>query len=134
LKSDVLRQVGTGVQGARALAIIACLEGVLEDPVRAARGSLEAASGAVAGIVYSVAEEEIDFSNDTSDINTLEVSNASAIVGRRLEVWELVLGDLPFADGVIVVCVASGEHVDVAVGVVTLVANAEALEGGAEDG
>jgi len=135
LKSDVQGQVGAGVQGARTLAIISCLEGVLEDPVGAGCRGLETALCAVAGIVDSVAEEEIDFGDNTSDIDAGEVSDASTIVGRCLEVGELVLGDLPLADGVIVVLVARWENVDVGVGVVVvLIAYAKALEGGTKDG
>lgn len=106
MKSHIRWQVGARVQSARALAIIALLKSVLEHPISAGLGSLKAASCAVAGIVDAVAEEEIDFGDNTSDIDTREVSDTSTIVGRSLEVWELVLGDLPFADGVIVILVA----------------------------
>jgi len=132
-KSDVQRQVGAGVQGARTLSIISLLECMLKNPVGAGCGSLEAASGAVAGTVYPIAEEEVDFSHNTSDVDTWEVTDAAALVGWCLKVWELVSGDLPFANGVIVVSVAYGEHVDIAIRVIALVAHAKALECGAED-
>jgi len=106
LKSDIRGQVGAGVESAGSLAIIPLLESVLEYPVGAGLGSLEAASCAVAGIVDAVAEEEIDFGDNTSDIDAREVSDTSTLVGRSLEVWELVLGDLPFADGVVVILVS----------------------------
>jgi len=106
LKSDIRWQVGAGVESARSLAIIPLLESVLEHPVGTGLGSLEAASCAVAGIVDAVAEEEIDFGDNTSDIDAREVTDTSTLVGRSLEVWELVLSDPPFADGVIVILVA----------------------------
>jgi len=106
LKSNIRWQVGAGVESARSLAIIPLLESVLEHPVSAGLGSLEAASCAVAGIVDAVAKEEVDFGDNTGDIDAREVSDTSTVVGRSLEVWELVLGDLPSADGVVVILVA----------------------------
>lgn len=46
----------------------------------------------------------------------------------------MVFGDLSLADGVVVICITAGEDVDISVGVVVLIANAETLEGGTEDG
>jgi len=80
LQSDVQGEVGRGVQSARALVIISSLECVLEHPVGAARRCLQATCGAVAGVVDPVAEEEVDFGHNTSDINAREVSNAAAVL------------------------------------------------------
>lgn len=105
LKSDIRWQIRAGIQGARSLSIISLLESVLEHPVGAALGSLEAACCAVARTVYSIAEEEIDFGDDTSDIDAGEVSDTATLVRGGLKVWELVLCDLPAADGVVIVFV-----------------------------
>ena len=106
LKSDIRWQVGAGVESTRSLAIIPLLKSVLKYPVGTGLGSLETAGCAVTGIVDAVAEEEIDFGDNTSDIDAREVTDTPTLVGRSLEVWELVLCDLPCTDGVIVILVA----------------------------
>jgi len=84
--------------------------------------------------VDAVLEEQVDLSHDARDVNAAEVAHASAFVGGGLEAGELVLGDLPSADGVLFVCVISWKHVDVRVVVVILVADAEARESCTKDG
>jgi len=105
---------------------------VLEHPIRAAGGRFEAARCAVAGTMYAVAEKKIDLGDDARHVDTGEVADTSAVIGG-LEVREVVLGDLPFADGVVGVAVAGGEDVDVVVGIVVLITDSEAFEGGAEN-
>lgn len=108
LQRDVGRQVWAGVQGAGSLSIIEPSgKGVLEHPVCAGLGRFEAARCAVACIVYAVLEEQVDLCHNAGDVDAAEVAHASAFVGWGLEAGELVLGDLPFADRVLVVCVVS---------------------------
>jgi hypothetical protein len=135
LKRDVGRQVGAGVQRARSLPIIEARgEGMLEDPVGAGLGCVETLGCAVAGVVDAILEEEIDLRHDARDVDSAEIADAAAVVGGCLELWELMLGDLAAADGVVVVGVVAGEHVDIGVVIVVLIADAETFEGGAEDG
>lgn len=68
-------------------------------------------------------------SHDTGDVDTWEVANAAAIVGRGLELGEYALGDLALADGVVVIPVAAMEDVDVLVGVIAIIAGADSSEG-----
>lgn len=107
---------------------------MLEYPVGAAFWGLEAAGCAVAGIVDTVPEEEIDLGHNAGDVDAGEVANTSAIIGGGLEARELMLGDLSSADGIVVVGITAGEHVDISVAVIVLIADAEALESGTENG
>jgi len=56
---------------------------------------------------------QVDHGNDTGDVDALEVSNTSSIVGWSLELRELSLGDLALADGIVIVLVGVGEDVDI---------------------
>lgn len=105
VESDTLRKVGAGVESARALVVIDCRtsEGVFEDPVGASFGPVETLSCAVAGRVDAIFVIQVDHGHDTGDIDALEVSNTSSIVGWGLELRELPLGDLALADGVVIV-------------------------------
>ncbi len=102
-KSDVHRQVRAGIESARSLSTITGHEGVLENPVGAGFWCLEAASCAIAGALDAVTEEEVDLGHDTSDVDATVVADAAAIVGGCLESGEFALGDVSFADGVLVV-------------------------------
>jgi len=134
LQRNINGQIRARIQSATPLAIVTLHEGMLEHPIRTTRRSVEAASGAVAGGMDPVASEEVYLCYDAGDVDAWEVTHAAAIIRGGLELRELVLGDLSAADGVVVVGVASWEDVDVGVGVVVLVTDAEAAEGAAEDG
>jgi len=134
-QGNTLGKVGAGVQGARSLPIIQAIsESMLEYPVGAALWAVETLSCAVAGGVDAVFEVQVDHGDDAGDVDAFEVAHAAAVVGGRLELGELGLGDLSLADGPVVVFVCAGEDVDVAVGVVAIVAAAEAGQGSCEDG
>jgi len=134
-KGDVLRKVGAGVQGAGSLPIIKLgLESMLEYPVGAALWAVETLSCAVAGRFDAVFEVQVDHGDDAGDVDAFEVAHAAAIVGGGLELGEFVLGDFSLADCPVVIFVLGGEDVDVAVGVVAIVAAAEAGQGSSEDG
>jgi len=134
-QGNTLGKVGAGVQGARSLPIIQAIsESMLEYPVGAALWAVETLSCAVAGGVDAVFEVQVDHGDDAGDVDTFEVAHAAAVVGGCLELGELGLGDFPLADGPVVVLLLVGEDVDVAVGVVAIVAAAEAGQGSSEDG
>lgn len=135
LKCDVRRQVRARVKGAGSLSIIeASGESVLEHPVGAGFWCIEALSCAIAGVVDAVLEEKIDLGHDAGDVDAAEVANASTVIGRCLETGELMLGDLSFADRVVVIGISTWEHVDISVVIIILITDAETLESGTEDG
>jgi hypothetical protein len=117
VQSDVLGKVGAGVESARALVVInyGSDESVLKDPISTGLRTVETSSGTVAGRVDAILVVKVDHGNDTSDIDALEVTNTSSILGWCLELRELPLGNLALADGVVIVLVVAGEDVDVAV-------------------
>jgi len=72
-------------------------------------------------------------SNNAGDVDTGEVAHAAAVIRGSLEAGELLLSDLSFADGVVVIRITAGEDVDVGVVVAILIAYAETFESGTED-
>jgi hypothetical protein len=127
VQSNTLGKVRAGVESAGALVVIdfGAGKGVLEDPVGAGFWSVEALGGTVAGGVDAILEVEVHHRNDTGDVNALEVTDASAVVGRSLEVWELALRNFALADCPVVVVVKARKDVDVRVGVIAVVTHAE---------
>jgi hypothetical protein len=74
VQGDVGRKIGTRVQRARSLsAIQGGHEGMLVHPVRAREWTFEAGSDTIAGGVNAVFRIEVDFGDDASHVNALEV-------------------------------------------------------------
>jgi len=107
VKSDSLGKVGAGVQCARALVVVnsGSGEGVLEDPIGTGLGPFKTSNGAVTGRVDSILVVEVDHGNDTSDVNSREITDTSSVVAWCLQLRELVLGDFTLANGVVVIFV-----------------------------
>jgi len=84
VESHTLGEIGAGVESAGALVVIdgGSSEGVLEDPVGASLGFLEAGADTIAGAVDAILVVEIDHGHDTSDINAGEVA-FKLLVSRR---------------------------------------------------
>jgi len=73
---------------------------VLEDPVGASLRSIQTLNGTVAGRFDPIFEIKVDHGHYPSNIDRWEIADAASIVGRGLELGELVLGDSSLADGV----------------------------------
>jgi len=126
VKSDALGEVRAGVKSARALVVIETgSKGVFEHPIRAGFGPVQTLCGTIASRFDAILEVEVDHGHDTSDIDTFEVADTSSILGWGLEFRELVLRDLALADRPVIVLVGGGEDVDVRVGIIIAVADAE---------
>jgi len=108
VESDSHGKVGARVQCARALVVVnsGSGESVLEDPIGAGLGAVEAGNGAVAGRIDAILVEEVHHGHDTSDIDAWEISHTSSIVVWSLELREHVLGDLALADGVVGIAIS----------------------------
>ena len=106
---------------------------MLEHPVGAGCWGLETFGGAVAGVVDAIFVEEVDHGHDAGDVDAGEVADAAAVVRGGLKGRELMFGHFALADGVVVVLVSGREDVDVMVGVIVLVALADALKRSSED-
>jgi len=125
VQSDALGKVRAGVKSAGALVVIdrGSDESVFIDPVGACFRTIQTSNGTVAGGVDAILVVKVDHGNDTSDVDAPEVADTSSIVGWCLELREFPLRDLALADSVVVVLVAAGEDVDIAVAVIAVVAS-----------
>jgi hypothetical protein len=125
VQSDTFGKVRAGVQSAGALVVVDCGsdESVFEDPVGASLRTIQTSNGTVAGRVDAILVVKVDHGNDTSDVDAPEVADTSSIVGWCLELREFALGDLALADSVVVVLVAVGEDIDIAVAIIAIVAS-----------
>jgi hypothetical protein len=96
---DVRRQIGAGIQRARALAAVEVRHRrVFVDPVGAGCGAVEAGRDAVAGAVDAVFGVEVDFGNDAGHVDALVVADAARFAPGDDEVGESVGRDDVFAD------------------------------------
>jgi len=98
---------------------------VLEYPVCARRWAIQASCSAVAGTFDAVLEEEIDGGYNSCHVDAGVVADAATFAGWSLEVWEALLGDPAAADGEVVVAVSGRKDIEIAVGVIVLLAHLE---------
>ena len=125
VQSDPLGKVRAGVKSAGALVVIdrGSDESVFVDPVGARFRTIQTSNGTVASRLDAILVVKVHHGNDTSDVDSPEVADTSSIVGWCLELREFPLRDLALADSVVVVLVATGEDVDIAVAVIAIVAS-----------